>query len=195
MSTVLALPLMYEGIQQVFISDFAPAPCPVKFNFGWREADRQDNQGAAVANRIVFVPGDDGGGAGKDAAAKWPGTEPRPLATLLELFTVYLWAFDGSLDANGVTLAENELAQYTACRLLFDAFRRAAYLTARQTFVIQSANWVVDKKARRLGAEMKLTCQIEGRVPDTSSASVLVSPIESTTTVQSADVTESLNTP
>jgi hypothetical protein len=117
-----------------------------------------------------------------------PDDGPRPLATLYETFRVYLWAYDG-------TAPENEMALYAACRYLYDAFRRAAYLSAVTTFVITATKWLTNHTQRRFGAEMMLTCTIQSRVPDSRSDSTLVRPVESTTVIRQADVTEVANTP
>jgi hypothetical protein len=193
---LLALPYLYQNVQTVFSEDFAPDPMPVQFAFGWREPMRQDNQGTGCANRVVFEPGDDGNSVGADAPAKWPGGPPymqpddgpRPLATLFETFRVYLWAYDGNN-------AEDELAQYAACRFLYDAFRRAAYLSAVTTFAITGTKWLTNHTQRRFGAEMVLTCTIQSRIPDSRSDSTLVRPVESSTVIRSSDVTEVVNTP
>lgn len=130
------------------------------FAFGWREPTKQTNQGAGRANRILFVPGDDeSGDMGKDAPARSPGRNPRPLATVLELFTVYVWAYDP-------TAPENELKQYEAARFLYDAFRRAMYRAARGTIAVEKQGWQTKSKERRFGAEIRVLCSVQAMIPD-----------------------------
>lgn len=152
MATVLALPLLFEAVVAVFAADTTP-PTPVTQAFGWREPSKQ-----AGERRIVWVPGDDGE-LGEVGPARNPGRNPRPLATVRELFTVYLEALD-------LTAPENELAQYTAARLLFDRWLRAVYVSAHGTFEIRSVAWVTDKQVRRHGATIRVVATIEAMVPD-----------------------------
>jgi hypothetical protein len=122
--------------------------------FGWREPDKRTG-----ARRIVWVPGNEGD-IGEVAAPKYPGRiEGRPLATVHELFTVYLEAQDPS-DA------ENERKQYHATRVLFDAWLRAVYLSAVGTFRLVDVRWVADKKVRRFGAAIRVVGYVEAMVPD-----------------------------
>ncbi len=140
---------------------FAAESPQINVRFGWREPARQDNQGSGGANRIVFVPGDPSGGLGKVAGAAKTGRNPRPLATLGELFTVQVWGLDA-------TKPEDELAQYKATRLLYDAWYRAAYLACHPRFAVQSQQWLVEKLTRRMGAEIQAICSIEAMVPDSA---------------------------
>lgn len=155
MTDTLALPKLYAGVQAVFTAEGTTAA----LSFGWREPSKQINQGAGRANRIVFVPGDPGGALGKNGPARYPGRNPKPLATLAELFTVYVWAYDPSFP-------ENELVQYKAARFLYDAWYRAAYHAARGTFAVSSAKWNIEKNERRFGAEIEAVCTIDAMIPD-----------------------------
>lgn len=193
---ILAVPILYRDVQAVFAEDYADGGeiSPVVFDFGWTKEARQDNQAPTTGNRIVFVPGDDKDGrAGDDVAARWPGDEfERPIANLDEVFTVYLWAYDSEAPEG----PDYELFQYTAARLLYDAFRRACYLKARQTFKITAIKWQTDnRKLRAKGAELRLVCSIQCKVPDKSAgATILVRPVEATTQARSGDVSETMNT-
>ncbi len=157
MTVVLALPKLYADVAALMAADAAalipPATSPTQY-FGWREPAKRKG-----ARRIVWVPGNDAGDLGKLLPAKHPGQNPRPLATLGELFTVYLEGQDPSAP-------ENELAQYQQTRLLFDAWVRAAYLVARGTFEIVSAAWVIDKKERRFGTAIKIVGTVQAMIPD-----------------------------
>lgn len=156
MTVVLALPRLYDAVVATFAADAAPGEA-IPQAFGWREPSRRG------ALRIVWVPGDDASGdLGELGAARSPGRDPRPLATVRELATVYLEAADSSAP-------ENERAQYVAARLLFDAWLRAVYLAARGTFVVLSSAWVIDKKERRYGATIRVVLAIEAMVPDAPS--------------------------
>jgi hypothetical protein len=136
---------------------------PVPHVFGWREPAKH----RASTHRIVWVPGDDRTGElGEVAPARNPGGNPRSLATVRELFTVYIEAQDPSA-------AENEATQYHATRLLFDAWVRAVYLAARGTYALSKPTWVIDKKERRHGAAIRVLGTIEAMVPDTQHEEVI----------------------
>lgn len=159
MADTLALSKLVADVEAYF----AGAGATTAFAFGWREPTKQTNQGTGRANRILFVPGDDSSedaDLGKDAPARNPGRNPRPLATLLESFTVYVWARDASAP-------ENELKQYEACRFLYDAWRAAMYHAARGTITIEKQAWCTKSKERRFGAEIRAVCTVQAMIPDT----------------------------
>lgn len=142
--------------------------------FGTREPAKRGD-----VYRIVFVPGDDAGFAGDYSPARNPGRNPRPLGTLRERFTVYVEAFDA-------TAAESELAQWKACRLLWDALVRAIHLEAHGTFFVLSTSHMVDRSTRRHAWSMRSVVEIESMVPD-APAFVPTVPLD-------AELTEGLET-
>lgn len=171
-----ALPKLYADV----VSRFALEGLNVPNVFGWREPAKKTVPG----NRIVWIPGDPNGDMGEILSARYPGRNPRPLATLYELFTVEITAIDAES-------AENELAQYLAARDLFDRWYRAVFLAAYGTFRMVSNEWVTDKKERRAGAAIRVVASIEAMIPDAAL------PIAEATTgvdldVDELDVSESL---
>jgi hypothetical protein len=167
-TTVLALPLLFEAVSARMTADaIAQGAIPTAQLFGWREPEHRQQTPSGTWRRVVWVPGDDGD-IGELGPARQPGRNPKPLATLAELFTVYLEAADlsgGSPAAKSAT-AENELAQYTATRLLFDAWYRAAFLHAGNQLGLESMTWHGDKKVRRFGACIRVVCSIPAMIPD-----------------------------
>lgn len=162
MAIVLALPRLYDAVVARFALDAAaldpPAP-PAPNVFGWRKPTEQ----LRTSHRVAWVPGDDESGElGALGPAKAPGRNPRPLATLDEIFTVYLDAFD-------IAAPNDERAQYEAARQLFDAWWRAVYLAARGTVSLERATWMVERKTARRGATIRALCRIEAMVPDAAS--------------------------
>jgi hypothetical protein len=153
---------------RVAFTTTAPVLRVVPNAFGWR----RPAQRTGLSHRICWVPGKDGD-VGKLEGARQPGRNPRPLATLQELFTVYIEAQDASA-------AEDELAQYKAARVLFDAWLRAVYLAARGTFTVESIGWVDDKKERRFGATLRIVCTVQAMVPD---AALEIAPVDTTAEV------------
>jgi hypothetical protein len=152
MAIVFALPRLFDAV----VTRFAAEAVLVPNVFGWREPAKRPG----TSHRIVWVPGDDESGElGEIVEAKQPGRNPRPLATLEELFTVYIEARDDAA-------AENERAQYIATRTLFDSWYRAVYLAAHGTIRIESAAWVISKKERRAGAAIRVLCTIEAAIVD-----------------------------
>lgn len=126
--------------------------------FGWREPAKQINQGSGRANRVCFIPGD-GDDAGKDAPARNPGNNPASLATLLELVTISCWAVDTDEP-------DNELAQYEAVRLLYDAVRRSVAINAEGTYHVTKVRWNLKDIERGFGAEVRFVVELEAMVPD-----------------------------
>lgn len=163
MATVLALPLLYEAVVARFAAEVVAPAVPVPQRFGWREPPRKDYTGVG-GSKIIWYPGDPDGLLGEIGAARYPGPRPdltRSLGTLNEQFTVEIIGFDPD-----PTKRENELAQYTATRLLFDAWWRAVYLYARDTVSVTASEWMVDKKERRYGAGIRALCTIQAMIPD-----------------------------
>lgn len=150
MSTVLAVALLFEAVTARFAAEGTEVPNV----FGWREPTKH----RTTTHRISWVPGDDGA-LGDMGPAKQPGRNPRSLGTLRELVTVYLEAQDASAP-------EDELAQYTATRLLYDTWWRAVYLAGRGTVAIEKQSWVTAKLERRYGAAIRVVLAVEGMVPD-----------------------------
>jgi hypothetical protein len=155
MAVVLALEDLYSKVTARFLAD-GRGPTVVYQPFGWREPAKQ----RTTSERIVWVPGDDESGElGKLGPARYPGRNPRPLATLGELFTCYIAAQDPSDPTN-------EAKQYRATRLLFDEWTRALYLAARDTFTIVRSTWVLDKTQFRHGAAIRSLGAIQSMIPD-----------------------------
>lgn len=159
------LPLtdLFEKVTARFTSEAAaeiPPATPPPQTFGWREPDLQGS-----LPRIVWVPGD-----GSNAASIVPARNPqqgegRILFTIEEVFSVYILAVDR-------TQPESEIHQYTAVRLLADAWLRAARLEATTNFEVRSVSWLDDLKLRRRGAGLRIVCSIAGGIPDRSLAYV-----------------------
>jgi hypothetical protein len=151
MTDTLALEKLFDDV----VARFADEATSAVNVFGWREPNRQQ-----VGNRIAWVPGDPFGNAGDDLPPRNPGRNPRPLATLRELFTVVISGAD-------LTTPDNERAQYRATRFLYDAWRRAFYLSAYgMQHGIKSTQWDTNKNERRFGAAMIVVAWIDAMVPD-----------------------------
>jgi len=148
-----ALPTLFDAV----VARFALDSTNVEQHFGWREPQKYKTARA----RIVWVPGDEGGNVGDVRPARNPGGNPRSLATLAELFTVYI-------SANDPRSPEDEREQYVATRALFDAWFRAVYRAAHGTFAVTSTTWNISKNERRHGAELVCACWVEALVPDSA---------------------------
>lgn len=181
MAIILALEKLYDDCVARFGQEgtFGITPTPqaaaqAANHFGWREPTRQLRPLA----RIEWVPGDPQGDAGQIAGAKYPGRATpdlgRPLATLVERFTVYVHGYDN-------TAPRNERAQWKATRLLYDAWYRAVYLAAYGTFQIASTRWLTEKTEQRFGATLQVVCLIESMIPD---AVITTAPVDT-----AADIT------
>lgn len=159
MST-LALEFLYNAVIDSFAADHVNA----SNDFGWRIPAQHP-----YGPRIAWVPGDASDSAGVIGAAMYPGSIPRQLGTLRELFTVYFTAQDPSDP-------ENELKQYHIVRELHDAWYRAVYFAAHGTFSIISQTWITKHMERRHGATMRLICQVLAPILDVLPDSPLVDP-------------------
>lgn len=152
MADTLALEKLYADVVAQFAADGTAADQP----FGWRPETQQ-----AIVPRITWQPGDASGSLGKIAPPRNPGRNPRPLGTLLELFTCTISSQDPSDP-------ENELKQYKLTRLLYDAWFRAVYLNAYGTFTIERSDWIRVGviTQRRYGAAIRVVGTIQAMIPD-----------------------------
>lgn len=151
MPEVLAIPMLFDAVKQRFTDE--TTQCGL--HFGWREVARQ-----VTGPRIVMVPGDPTGVAGEIGAAKQPGRNPRPLANFGEVFTVYV---SGAGDATDLV---DERKAYTATRLLFDAWYRAAFLWAGLRMSFISTSWMVDRVTARYATTLVFVGAMDAMIPD-----------------------------
>lgn len=180
MAIVLALEKLYATVlvDPALVARAVPQP------FGWRAAALQQ----AVPARIVWVPGDDeSGDLGKLLPPKFPGQNPRPLATLGELFTCRIAAHDP-------TAPTNEALQYRATRLLFDEWFRAVRLAMPGQFEILKAGWITDKNQFRYGAAIRVLGAIQSMIPDYTQSAAPVDTKAAVTLVE-LDRSESFSAP
>jgi hypothetical protein len=181
-SSTFALVRLYDAVVARFADEGSgpESPAEVAQPFGWRETPKQK----ITAGRIVWTPGDATGALGAIGPAKQPGrVDARPLASLGELFTC-------TISAVNTSTPEDDTAQYTATRALFDAWYRAVYLAARGTFSIVSAEWLSGNptgsvNVRRHGAAIRVVVQLD--------AAILDAPIESAPTDTAALVTSTMD--
>ncbi len=121
-----AMAALVAGVTEYFaytMGDTAPA-----VKFGFLERGKQA-QGPGRANRIVFLPADLSGNAGKLAAPRdvgrqtvsednAPTAEVRPLLSWERVFAMSVWAYDGSA-------ARDELVQFAAVEALLEKAAQA----------------------------------------------------------------------
>lgn len=157
--SVLVWPLLYQGV----VDFFAEESTVCENYFGWTGPTRKPK--APGLRKVSWVPGDDKGDAG---AHSQPLAQPsaRSLATLGEVFTIYVYAADPNTPT--------ELAQYAAARLLYDAWFRAVWHACAKVgtvgrFAILSLTWETEKKERPHGACLRAVCTVQAQIPDTPS--------------------------
>lgn len=167
-----------------FVRWVASGPAVPKFAFGTREPAKRGDP-----FKITFVPGDESGGAGEVLPARNIGRDPRPLATLAELCTIYVEQFD---DTPGNP--EVELYQWKACRLLWDGVLRAIYLSAHGTYEVVSTEHMTERSTRRHAWAMRSVIAIQSMVPD-APAYVLTAPVCEQTPTLTNTVTDDSDTP
>jgi hypothetical protein len=155
MATYLALPLLYTATVAAFAAE--DDWDDVAFAFGWREPARQN----AGLRRIVYTPGNRGGGLGKLQPPREVGGHPeRHLQDLAELFTVILTAgLDGTLT--------DELAAYKAARELFDHWWATSRVLVTTNLAIIDARWLNERANEvRRGATLEVVGAILSPIPD-----------------------------
>ena len=177
MAVILSLPRLFDAV----VARFAAEGIDVPQTFGWLAPAEQ----MRTATRITWTPGDAGGSVGTIGPAKYPGGNPRQLATLNELCTVEITAFDD-------TAPTNERAQYQVTRDLFDAWKRAVYLAARGTYQILSATWAGGDRARRMGSTIRVVFAVQAPITDRAVETTEAIPESAAIDVELADATENL---
>lgn len=128
--------------------------------FGWRSPDQKLETGA----RICWYPGDPNGALGALNAPRI-GQAPRRLATLDELFTVELQAYDKDDPTN-------ERKQYARTRELFDRWWSAIHKVAHGVVRIAASQWITTTKNVRAGACLRIVCAVQAGVPDMTTQAV-----------------------
>lgn len=158
MSDCLVLSSVFEAAREILLVEDGGTMSVV---FGWREPAKQINQGLGTANRVIFVPGNELR-IGAYGAAKYPGRNPRPMGSLVEQFTVYVWAYDS-------TAPNDELVQYRAWRLLHDAVVRAVFLAGKRVgsqILLTDGQYIRPPNERIYGVEAKLIFTADTMIPD-----------------------------
>lgn len=157
---ILAVSIVYGRLKAHFEAEIPGVPVL----FGWREPPKTINRNPGndtrVAMRICVIPGDGADMVGVDRSAKYPGRNPASIATLTEAFRVRLWAVN-------MLQTSDELAQYEAARMLYDAVRRALFLADPGGLAISQVRWIRENKERIYGAEIEIVCTVDANIPDT----------------------------
>lgn len=179
MAIVFALPHLFDAVAARFTDEGTNVPMA----FGWLAPNEQ----MRTTSRIVWSPGDASGNLGALGAGKYPGGNPRQLATLEELCTVEITAAD--------TPSTDERKQYQAVRELYDAWLRAVYLAAHGTYRIVSGAWVGGDRARRMGATLRVVIAVQAPVFDEALETEAVEIEAATIDVEQLDVTETVHVP
>ena len=177
-TVVFALEKLYRDV----VARFAAEGTDIPNHFGFREAAKQQVGSA----RITWKPGDATGKAGDLAPPKQPGRNPRSLATLNELFTVTITAANPSASTD-------ELEQYRAVRLVYDAWLRAVMLAARETSGVVSTTWLTEKLERPYGMALEVVVYVESMIPDAPAVAVSP-PLSAQISTTVLDRTEPTNT-
>jgi hypothetical protein len=166
MASVLALENLYDAVCARFLAegpfllpslppgDPTPANTPVPNLFGWRFVAQHH-----TGSRIVWVPGNPLGVAGRYGPPRNPGGEPRSLFTVFEQFYVVI-------SSNDPAAPEDERKNYHATRMLHDYWARAVYLAAHGVLTLESPEWITDKLERRFGTALRVLGTIQATVPD-----------------------------
>lgn len=185
-----ALVVLYTHVRDEFAAraeELVPQYGAVKFDFGWRHVPRQKT----TQTSVIFVPGNEGGDAGKDLPPRQLDAIPRNLADFEELFTVYI-------TGHVVEKPADDLANYSLTRLLYDEVRASIYRSSHGNTRIDSIKWNLTIGAElRLGQQLIVTGRIRAPQPDASetapvevNAFALLTVSSNNTSLPSVEVTE-----
>jgi len=152
--SVLALLVLYDGVEQVFKKEGRNT----SLCFGEKEATKQINQGPGRANRVIFIPGDRGFRQGMVGPAKYPGNNPRSLNTLKEAFRVQVWAVNPTNSS--------ERAQYEAVRLLQDDVIRIMEKCDPGGLRVLQSRYMRETVECNFGMMIEMQCEIDAMIPD-----------------------------
>lgn len=183
MPGALSLDELYDGV----VARLGVAGVTAPHSFGWRVLDEH----VVTSGRYVWTPGDPSGLLGAVLSAKQPGRNPRPLATLEELFTVTISASDG---APGTQTASDERAQYRAVRRLYDVWFAAAYDVAHGTFRVVTARWLTNARTRSHGAALEVVVALEAMIPSLTTAARAPTNPRAVVVVRELDHAETIET-
>lgn len=166
MAAELAIDILWEGL----VANLAADGNTAKVLFGARALTATRAAPVEAQNRVVVVPGDEKGALGEYGPATKPrlgigALTPRTLATLKEVFRVYVWAIDRSV-ADGQP--DYERAQYRAARFLHDQVYRAIFNCRAGTVQAQMTKpqVVVNTTERRAGCELVFWLVLTAKIPD-----------------------------
>lgn len=179
MADTLGLEHVYNTIVAAYAAESDATP----HSFGWEQVPRQLQSRA----RILWVPGDPGGSVGSDGPPRDPGAAPaRPLASLRELFHVYIHGWDSTQPKT------NELAHWRAARFAYDTWRRHFYNATHGVGWIDSLNWNPSTRPNefRHGATILVVGAILSVIPDAQDE--LITPVDGSVSLTELDVTESI---
>ena len=155
MAVVFALPRLFDAVVAQFAADGTLA----EQTFGWLAPAEQVRTNA----RITWTPGDKNGVLGAFGPPKYNGMPARQIATLFELCTVEIYAFDPAQRTV-------ERSQYQIVRELFDAWLRAVDLAAAGTYLIVGSEWVGGDRTRRSGASLLVVFSVQAPIVDEPTA-------------------------
>lgn len=133
---------------------------------GYRERAKQLTQGGGGANRVIFLPGDPSGAAGKIAPPRDVGrqiltendvpiAEVRPVASWERQFTISVWGVDKDKP-------RDELAQSVATVALFEKTVQAIEQVAHAggpNLEWGSVSWTLPREAT-FGSELLVSVQL-----------------------------------
>lgn len=152
-------------------------------SLGWRQDTKQINQGPGRANRIVFIPSDQGGRGGKIIGTQQPGprrfgsptadTTARALFDWERSLLVSVWAVDGS-DPH------NEAKQIEAVEDLFEWTIRAVHHSAFNNARWGDVAWTTSPTEHQFGRELRAGLTFRHPLFDTENVIVYPAGIEIT---------------
>lgn len=156
MASVLALEKLYDDVSARFLAEgpYLTGATPVPNLFGWRFVAQHH-----TGSRIVWVPGNPLGAAGRYGPPRNPGGDPRSLYTVFEQFYVVI-------SSNDPDAPEDERKNYHVTRILHDYLARAIYLAAHGTVSLETPEWITEKLERRFGTALRVIGTIQATVPD-----------------------------
>lgn len=149
MARVPAITALASGVRSFFVDNGVTASVSV----GWKAPTKRINEGPGGANRVVLIPTDPSGRAGRFVIGTTTHHTPKPIATWEQNIVVAVWAVDASSpDA----LADDE-KQFTAVNDLLENTMEAIRGVAHAAAIPGEINFLLEPLELAYGREARVS--------------------------------------
>lgn len=149
MARVPAITALAAGVRTFFEANGVTANVSV----GWKAPTKRINEGPGGANRVVFIPTDPSGRAGRFTIGTSTHHTPKPIATWEQNIVVAVWAVDASTSQ---ALADDE-KQFTAVNNLLEDTMEAIRAVAHAAAIPGEVNFMLEPLELAYGREARVS--------------------------------------